>query len=178
MTLELGVTIALAVAGWLFGFIKRRGEVKQSRLAEKAQSERDAVAKRLTEAQEKIAEQQGKLVQAARENADSVKLIAQLQKDDSNRFIWEVSWDSGDLYRVTNKSRRTVHNVTVISDSPLARDDEGTAELMKPGDSITFFYAAVWGSGYKAEVSWIDECGNEYSRPVNFKKQGSIEFME
>lgn len=178
MTLELCVTIALAVAGWLFGFIKWLGEHKQSKLAEKAQSERDAVAKRLTEAQEKIAEQQDKLVQAARENAESVKLIAQLQKDDSNRFIWEVSWDGGDLYRVTNKSRRTVHNVTVINDSPLARDDEGTAELMKPGDSIAFFYAAVWGSDYKAEVSWTDEFGNEYSRPVNFKKQGSIEFME
>lgn len=178
MTLELCVTIALAVAGWLFGFIKWLGEHKQSKLAEKAQSERDAVAKRLTEAQEKIAEQQDKLVQAARENAESVKLIAQLQKDDSNRFIWEVSWDGGDLYRVTNKSRRTVHNVTVINDSPLARDDEGTAELMKPGDSIAFFYAAVWGSDYKADVSWTDEFGNEYSHPVNFKKQGSIEFME
>lgn len=178
MTLELCVTIALAVAGWLFGFIKWLGEHKQSKLAEKAQSERDAVAKRLTEAQEKIAEQQDKLVQAARENAESVKLIAQLQKDDSNRFIWEVSWDGGDLYRVTNKSRRAVHNVTVINDSPLARDDEGTAELMKPGDSIAFFYAAVWGSDYKADVSWTDEFGNEYSRPVNFKKQGSIEFME
>ncbi|MHC2800123.1 hypothetical protein [Corynebacterium hesseae] len=178
MTLELYVTIALAAAGWLFGFIKWWGEHKQSKLVEKAQSERNAVAKRLTEAQEKIAEQQDKLVQATRENADSMKLIAQLQKDDSNRFIWEVSWDGGDLYRVTNKSRRTVHNVTVKNDSPVVRDDEGTAESMNPGDSITFFYAAVWGSDYKAEVSWTDELGNEYSRPVNFKKQGSIEFME
>ncbi|MCG7260251.1 aminoacyltransferase [Corynebacterium aurimucosum] len=178
MTLELCITIALAVAGWLFGFIKWWGEKKQSKLAEKAQSERDAVAKRLTEAQEKIAEQQDQLVQAARENADSVKLIAELQKDDSNRFIWEVSWDVGDLYRVTNKSRRTVHNVTVINDSPLVRDEEATAELMKPGDSIKFFYAPVWESDYMAEVSWTDEFGNEYSRPVNFKKQGSIDFME
>ncbi|KKO77929.1 hypothetical protein WU87_10905 [Corynebacterium minutissimum] len=178
MTLELYVTIALAAAGWLFGFIKWWGEHKQSKLVEKAQSERDAVAKRLTEAQEKIAEQQDKLVQATRENADSMKLIAQLQKDDSNRFIWEVSWDGGALYRVTNKSRRTVHNVTVKNDSPVVRDDEGTAESMNPGDSITFFYAAVWSSDYKAEVSWTDELGNEYSRPVNFKKQGSIEFME
>ncbi|MGY0886201.1 hypothetical protein [Corynebacterium sp. HMSC074E01] len=178
MTLELYVTIALAAVGWLFGFIKWWGEHKQSKLVEKAQSERDAVTKRLTEAQEKIAEQQDKLVQATRENADSMKLIAQLQKDDSNRFIWEVSWDGGDLYRVTNKSRRTVHNVTVKNDSPVVRDDEGTAESMNPGDSIKFFYAAVWGSDYKAEVSWTDELGNEYSRPVNFKKQGSIEFME
>lgn len=162
----------------MFGLIKWWGEHKQSKLVEKAQSERDAVAKRLTEAQEKIAEQQDKLVQATRENADSMKLIAQLKKDDSNRFIWEVSWDGGDLYRVTNKSRRTVHNVTVKNDSPVVRDDEGTAESMNPGDSITFFYAAEWGSAYKAEVSWTDELGNEYSRPVNFKRQGSIEFME
>lgn len=178
MTLELCVTIALAAVGWLFGFIKWWGQHKQSKLAEKAQSERDAVAKRLTNAQEKIAEQQDKLVQASRENADSMKLIAQLQKDDSNRFIWEISWDGGDRYRVTNKSRRTVHKVTVINDSPIVGDDEGTAESMKPGDSIMFFYAAVWGSDYKAEVSWTDEFGNEYSRPVNFKKQGSVEFME
>ena len=45
-------------------------------------------------------------------------------------------------------------------------------------ESPGFIDSAVWGSDYKAEVSWTDELGNEYSRPVNFKKQGSIEFME
>lgn len=175
--MELGVTIAVAVAGWIFGFIKWSGESKQSKRIERAQAERDVLAERLTSAQEKIAEQQNELLDATRENAEAMKLIAQFQQDDSNKFIWELSWDRGDLYRATNKSRRTVHNVVITSGSPLTRD-EGSAETLKPGDSITFFYAPVWGAEYKAEVSWSDDLGNTYSRSVNFKKESSVEFME
>lgn len=178
MTLELWVTIAIAVAGWIFGFIKWLGESKQSKRADTAQAERDALSRRLTEAQEKIAEQGDELLHVTREHADATKLIAQLQHDDSNRFIWEISQDRGVLYRLTNKSRRTVRNVVVTSDAPPVSQKPDSAKILKPGDSLPFFYVPVNGSDFTAEVIWSDETGNEYLRSVRFKKEDPVVFME
>ncbi|MGJ4093780.1 hypothetical protein [Corynebacterium macclintockiae] len=60
----IAVTGLIAIVGWIFGAFRHVGEKREQKRADQLQQERDDLARRLVEAQEKIASLNQELLEA------------------------------------------------------------------------------------------------------------------